>query len=275
MTTEFRKTKNLISHNCKAKYLPNGKTLLTIFNKDIFIDDGWECARPPRGENERTYVLDNPRSDNVRRAKNSVFEIAAANEWEYMVTLTLDGSKIDRYDRKEIIRPFTKWLQNSTARKGLMYVIVPELHEDGAVHFHGLTNGGLDLADSGTVKAKGKKKPIKRETARRYGLDPAELITVYNVDNFPLGYSTAIPLDGNREAVARYMTKYITKDFSKIFGKSYFAGGKELKRKLPFSLHDVKYADWGGREYEVPEVGKVKYIQIDTEEFNKYLGAAI
>lgn len=275
MTDEFRKSKNLISHNCKAKYLPSGKVLLTIFSRDIFIEDGWECEKVRRGELERTYVLDNPRSDNIRRAKNAVFEIAAANEWDYMVTFTLDGSKVDRYDKKAVIKPFAKWLQNSTARKGLRYLIVAELHKDGAIHFHGLTNGGLDLADSGTVKAPGKKKPIKRETARRYGLDPTSLKTVYNVENFKLGFSTAISLDGNREAVAKYMTKYITKDFAKIFGKSYFAGGEGLRRKLPFTLHDIKFDDFEGRTYEVPKVGYVKYIQIDTEEFKQYLLAAV
>ena len=36
------------------------------------------------------------------------------------------------------------WLSDRVKRKGLKYVLVPEMHKDGAWHFHGFTNLALD-----------------------------------------------------------------------------------------------------------------------------------
>lgn len=261
------KLKNELQKNAKIQYMPNGSINLTCFRYPVFMPDGWEVsdfgtARQSYGE----YCTDRPRNDNIRRAKNSVFEIAAANEWEYMVTFTLDSNVIDRYDISAISKPFLKWLQNTSARRGLRYLIIPERHADGAIHFHGLTAGGLDLIDSGTVKVSGKKKPIKISTAKRLHIPTEEWRTVWNVQNYRFGYSSAIALDGNAEAVARYVTKYVTKDFQKIFGKTYFAGGTGLRRRLPFELLNLDFDEVCGREYTAPYIGAVKYARVSAQE---------
>lgn len=265
-----------ILRNAKAKYQPDGKVSITVFNKPVFVPDGWE--RQDRGTLRRKGSEEQcsltPRADNLRRAKNAVYEIAGANDWSYLVTLTLNAEKIDRYNAKEIVKPFTKWLHNQKTRNGLRYLIIAEKHQDGAIHFHGLVNEALRLSDSGTVKVEGRKAPIKKATAKKYGYDLNDETvckTVYNIPGYNLGFSTAIKLDENKEAVSRYITKYVTKDFGKIFGKTYFAGGDGLRRALDFSLHDLPYEDFTTKEYIIQGFGAVKYITMTKEDFEIYL----
>ena len=262
-----------LKRNAKAKYIPNGKVKITLFNKGVFVPDGWE--RQDRGTFRRQVageqVALSPRADNLRRAKNAVYEIAAANDWSYLVTLTLNAEKIDRYNAKEIVKPFTKWLHNQATRNGLRYLIIAEKHKDGAIHFHGLFNENIKLTDSGTVTAPDRKKPIKKATAKKYGYDLSACKTVYNIPGYKFGFATAIPLDENKEAVSQYITKYVTKDFGKIFGKTYFAGGDGLRRELPFTLHNIPYDDFTTKEYTIQGFGAVKYIQMDKTDFEEYI----
>ena len=208
------KIEKAVKHNAKVKIFPDGKLHVTCFTRDIFTEEGWEYiyADDEKAQKESTlqnsqddkkeYDTSSPRDDNLRRAKAKIFDIALSNDWDYMITLTLDKQKIDRYNPKEIIGPFTKWLNNMVYRYGFKYLIVPELHEDGAIHFHGLINSALDLTDSGNVKVPGHKAPIKISTAKKYGYDITsnEVRTVYNISNYHLGFSSAVRIDKNVEA---------------------------------------------------------------------------
>lgn len=270
---DFRVTSAIAYHNTKVKVYPNGRYHVTCFTRDIF-NDGWEDIRPKYKREKQVYDLLNPRDDSMKRAKGKIFDIALSNSWDYMVTLTLDGSKIDRYNTKEIIKPFCIWLNNMVKRKGLKYLIVPEYHEDGAIHFHGLINDSLDLSDSGTVKVPDRKKPIKIATAKKYGYDlnSDEVRTVWNIDNYKLGFSTAVHIDDNVEAVSKYMTKYTCKNFQKIFGQSFFAGGGVRREPDTFYL-DIPYNRFlTGNEYKLPEnLGAVKYAVLTEETFQYFL----
>ena len=53
---------------------------------------------------------------------------------------------------------------------------------------------------------------------------------VYNVSDWKYGYSTAIETYGQASNLAFYVTKYITKDVKKIFGK-FFWSSKNINRK--------------------------------------------
>lgn len=192
-----------------------------------------------------------------------------------MVTFTLDKDKIDRYEPKEVKRAVNNWLYNNSKRKNLSYLVVPELHQDGAIHFHGLTNEALQTEFSETFLIKGiKMKPIKETTLRKKGFKPddEEVQKVYNVSNFPYGFTTAVELDENCEGVARYMTKYITKDLQKIFGNYYCCGGN-VKRELPYFITNLDYEKIEhATEVEVPVINSaVKYIICTSEELNRII----
>jgi hypothetical protein len=227
---------------------------------------------PPVKEAEAVKT-DRVRQDSFKRSKNAIFEIASANEWKYMVTFTVDKDKCDRYDREAVKKAFSGWLYDMSKRKGLKALIIPEYHKDKAIHFHGLINDTLEMEHSGTYKIEGEKKPVKESTLRRRGLTPrAENVKdVFNVKGYKLGFSTAVPLDGNVTRVSYYMTKYCTKDLEKIFGSYYFCVGK-VKRHLPYCICNMDIEDLKRLKNSVivdlPEnLGQVVYATITLDDF--------
>lgn len=169
-------------------------------------------------------------------------EIALCTDFDYFVTLTLDRQKIDRYSIDDAVARMRSWLDNRVRRHGLRYILLPELHEDGAVHFHGFFNAeGCTYADSGTLKIPGRKAPVRATGKKREKLLAAGAQVVYNISDWTLGFSTAIHLYGERTAAVAYVCKYVTKSPQKIGGRWYYSGG-ELRR-AEVSFWDFSYRD--------------------------------
>jgi hypothetical protein len=166
-----------------------------------------------------------------RRAKSKVFDyIMANNDLQLFCTLTLDKEKIDRMNYNDVIKKFNSWADNRVRRNGLKYVAVPELHKDGAIHFHLLCNGySFQIVDSGTYippeKINGNKKPRKLSTLKKYNVDISECQQVFNIPSWEFGFSSAIFIKGERLRVASYIAKYITKTLDKVGGRYYLHGG--------------------------------------------------
>lgn len=271
--------------NAKVKFTPDGFCKVSCFTRKIYKGEGYEALEyfsreqaeielmsPPVKESE-AVKSNRVRQDSFKRSKNAIFEIASANEWKYMVTFTVDKDKCDRYDREAVKKAFSGWLYDMSKRKGLKALIIPEYHKDKAIHFHGLINDSLDMEHSGTYKIEGEKKPVKESTLRRRGLTPrAENVKdVYNVKGYKLGFSTAVPLDGNVTRVSYYMTKYCTKNLEKIFGSYYFCVGK-VKRHLPFCICNMDIEDLkrvkNSVTVDLPEnLGQVVYATITIDDF--------
>lgn len=249
-------TQNQAFCNAKIKKYPNGDCYYSVFSKSVY--NPLNCEEVGKDEKEKISKKkskDNDvRQDNLKRAKEKVFDIALCNDWNYFITLTLDPQKVDRYDTENINKVVKKWLDNSVQRKNLRYLMLPELHKDGAVHFHGLVNSSLKMTDSQTFIVPGKKKPVKKLTLDKLGFSAEDeaVRRVFNIDDWKLGFSSAINLDDNCEAVAKYITKYITKDCQKIMGKFYYAGGKGLVRECPTEYLDIDYNSFVGAEYKIP-----------------------
>ncbi len=271
--------------NAKVKFTPDGFCKVSCFTRQIYKGEGYEALEyfsleqaelelqaPPKKE-EKEKKSERVRTDSFKRSKNAIFEIAAANEWKYMVTFTVDKEKCDRYDREAVKKAFSGWLYDMSKRKGLKALIIPEYHKDKAIHFHGLINDSLEMVHSGTYKIEGEKKPVKKSTLRRRGLTShAETVKdVYNVKGYKLGFSTAVPLDGNVTRVSYYMTKYCTKDLEKIFGSYYFCVGK-VKRHLPYCICNMDIEDLkrlnNSVTVDLPEnLGRVVYATITIDDF--------
>ncbi|MEG0110218.1 MAG: hypothetical protein RR675_03805, partial [Oscillospiraceae bacterium] len=218
-------------YNTRLKYFGDEFTKITCFSKPIFNPYKMERHKPPKKDkpvivdtDDTDDTLDDipeqykkkepsktsERQDALKRARDKVFEISFANDFQYFITLTLDETKISRTEKSVIAKALNIWFQNLVSRcSGFKYVFCPEYHADGkAIHFHGLCCGDLQLEDSGTVLVKGFDKPIRIAKAARLGLQGK---TVYNLKNWKYGHSTVVKLDGEKENVALYITKYITK----------------------------------------------------------------
>ena len=291
------KTLDEISNNAKVRFTRDGLCLITCFDKTRYREKGYEeiehffdgvqeyqkksKPRQKKEKNEPTKAeKEKNRQDSLKRAKKKVFEIASANEWHYMATFTLNKDVIDRYDSVEVQKRFGNWLSNMVQRKGLKGLFIPEKHEDGAIHFHGLMNDALTMHFSKTYKVMGIKKPMGERKLRNMKKSPTDtgVKPVFNVGEYKLGFSTAIPLDEqsavdevdkNTTRVSHYITKYCTKDLDKIFGSYYIAVGK-IERELPFLLCNMDFDELAkfGKVVKLPEnYGTVCYATITKDDF--------
>lgn len=165
------------------------------------------CPRRKRRENPVTS------DSSIRRSRTMLEDLCICNNFELFCTFTFDPK---RYNSKSILfcrNYMTTWLHNIKNRgsKGLEYLVVPELHKSGAIHFHALLRG-----------YHGKLKDSRHcQHGRR----------VYNLPNWHFGFSTAVEID-NQEAVSRYIRKYITKDMLVFPGKKRYFCSQGLVRPI-------------------------------------------
>lgn len=268
--------------NCKTKVYPDGSKIQIICSTDCFVRDGFEerenddifvsvdpyvkdvmfvGPEPPITEQTAkrhistrirdspgTYELDtDPRDDSVKRAIDHIFDIVMCNDWDYFITGTFNDEKVDASKASEVLLPVTRWLSDRVKRKGLKYLLVPELHPtSGRIHFHGLINDSLKLSDSGRVMYTGQ--AYRRSSLISQGIDPNNFKTVYNIDDWKFGFSTAIKVDNSAVRLARYVTKYICKDCQKIFGK-FFWSSRNIVRSPQILYDNVDYGDINEFEY--------------------------
>lgn len=178
--------------------------------------------------------------NSVARTKKTIYDLARSCEWEYFITLTFDGSKIDRTNFKQCMAKVRVWLQNQRRdyAPDLKFIMVPELHWDNVSwHCHGLLANveNMQFSDSGKV-AVGKKAYDRKGLYKDF---PA----IYNMSGWSLGWSTAIKIHDNEgHKTEQYITKYITKqscilakgchryyaskNLSSPNVKTYYVGGK-------------------------------------------------
>ena len=160
-----------------------------------------------------------------RRARARVRDIALSTPFTHFVTLTLAPDQIDRYDPVAIGKRLRVWLDNQVRRKGLTYVLVPERHKDGAIHYHGFFNDSLSYVDSGHTDPQGH--------------------PVFNIPEWRFGFTTAIPIYGNYAQAVSYVCKYIGKQGEKIGGRWYYSGGDLKGPEIVYGIAE----DWEENTY--------------------------
>lgn len=226
-----------ISHNIRIKLYPDGGAVVLAATRPVFREPGWEAVRPSVRERSGAEHDNQNEARAMRRARAAVRDLARATVFSYFVTLTLDKEKIDRYDEDIIIRRLNVWLDNRVRRCGLTYVLVPEHHADGAIHFHGFFNDALPAVASGHFDDAGHE--------------------VYNLPSWDFGFSTAVKLYGDYEKAVSYVCKYIGKEGAKIGGRWYYSGGKLSRPSVVYADGDFDKiaAAEGVYIYSVPEAG--------------------
>ncbi len=227
------------------------------------IDPAWwteaEAMRKEIKDRERSWES---LQRSMRRARVKVRDYCLSTDMKYFCTFTLDQEKIDRYDIKVITKKLSKWLNNQVERKGIAYVMVPELHQDGAIHFHGMLTEGLEVVDSGTIIPRGEdrpRRPHSEKQAEAWLRDGGR--KVYNLPGWPYGFTTALELEGNYEAAVNYVSKYISKGLGespdylpcKVGGRWYYSGGALGRPDVEFfnsNMEDLQDA-FGGSAHAI------------------------
>ena len=249
-----------MAHNVRLRHYPAiGMTEVMVASKSVFGG-----SEPPEhekilqrmqhvgGKMENCCKPVQQQQENIdraaRRARAAVrsYGYANADVWTWFVTLTVSpDASIDRYNITDCVRRQGQWLSNQVKRHGLCYVLVPELHKDGAIHWHGFFNDALPMVDSGTMIVPGHSKPIRPRSAS----DRACGKPVYNCPAWKYGFSTAIRLEGDRRKAISYVCKYIGKRTEdggcdgKIGGRWYYSGG-DLRKP------EETYADIAVEDFE-------------------------
>lgn len=233
--TDRLKLSSEVTHYAKVYTYPCGVVDILCSTKPIFREVGWETAQWPKatpplpkstavdesdsgGECEGDGAqAEEPKQESepeakaediarsMRRAKSKLRRLALSNDFKWFVTLTLDPAKVDRYDPGQVVRKLTTWAHNQVRRRGLRYILVPERHKDGALHFHGFFNDALDAVPSGHKDKAGH--------------------MIYNLPGWCLGFTAAIEVYGDYAGAVAYVCKYIGKQGDKPGGRWYYSGG--------------------------------------------------
>ena len=206
-------------YKTKIKEYPNGTKVYTVYNAALLIAENDNSIHLSESlKNEKTAEeLQLEKNRALWKIKTKIKDYILCNDFDYFWTLTFDS---DRYNYAVAFEKMGKWLEKMRKKYGKFnYIMIPELHKDGAIHFHGVT-GGLNavVRDSG-VKHKG--------------------VKVYNCIDWQHGFTTLTRVR-SKEKTATYVTKYVTKEMqNSIVGK----GKKKYWCSRGLRLPAVSYTD--------------------------------
>lgn len=262
----LRVSEGCVFRNAQIKRYPDGSAVVMVFDRNIIRAPGFEACgsqNRPEDEPERVSTPDDQErreaanlARSKRRARAAVFDLALATDFSFFATFTVDPLRVrDRLDDEEVFRHLHAWLDNNVRRHGLAYVLVPEYHKKGGLHFHALINDALRVVDSGTVSLPGGGKPKRpRSKAQRDAWLAAGGQPVYNLPGWSFGFTTAIRLYGDRSAAVGYVVKYITKSEKKIGGRWYYSGGELRRPSVSTAWADFNAAAELGRVFDISEL---------------------
>ena len=210
------------------KRYTDDKYKLTVHNVLRRRGYEYESDKLPKLRNVNNDKLLN----NIARARNTVFEYALCNDWQYFATLTLDGRKYNRYDLKKYIKDLGSFLYNINKRRDIKvkYLLIPEQHKDGAWHLHGLFMGfnDNDLVPFTRDMFNNGKIPI-------YILNHIDDNVLFKWQKYSdkFGYCVFDKIR-DKDRVSSYILKYFSKDMSKSV--------TDLNARLFYSSHGLKKA---------------------------------
>lgn len=181
-----------------------------------------------------------PSERSVRRTQQTIKDIVLCNDFELFCTFTFDSAKIDRYDINACFTAMSGFLHNAkyTHSRALKWLVVPEHHKDGAFHFHALLSGYNGILKATKCHQNGRQ--------------------IFNISGWRRGFSTAVKID-NKDAVANYVRKYITKDMMTEFGRRRYFASRNLVRpvktinsdKFKNSLPLFRQKVYEGNDYDI------------------------
>lgn len=179
---------------------------------------------------------DKKRDDSLSRSKRLITDLILSNPFEYFCTFTFDPLKIDRFDYSVCQKRLSKFFNHFKERYApdFKYIIIPEFHKDGAIHFHGVCSGFPDgelvVPDYIYKRVDGNYIPYRNY---RHYLDWPRYHKSF-------GFFNCSKIR-NYNACAFYVTKYITKDLVDVGkGRAVYMCSKGLERpKLVYDVDDM------------------------------------
>lgn len=207
-------------------------TWLKAFRNSGVADD--------RKRTKKNTVNEDKLDNNIQRARTAIKELALCNSWDYWCTFTLSPEKFDRYNLKGYVSALGEFLHSYNRRLSpdspeyVRYLLVPEMHKDGAWHMHGFIKG-IRESDLYTNKN-------GYVTWRQYE------------DKFGFISMKKITGEDGVQKLSSYMSKYTTKDIFRTvseLGAHLYYHSKGLRRaETVFKGHAELLCDW---DWEHPD----------------------
>lgn len=187
-------------YKTKIKLYPSGIKQLTVYKDSILVKNSEKkvtlYSEVEKGKSEEDFQREKQRE--LWKIKTKIKDYVLCNDFDQFWTLTFNS---DRYDYSIAFEKMSKWLRKMRDKYGRFnYIVIPELHKDGAIHFH---------AVFGNFKGKLINSGKKHKN-----------VTVWNSADWEYGFTTITRMR-NKERCASYVTKYFTKDMqNSIVGKN-------------------------------------------------------
>lgn len=196
--------------NVRIKSFPDGRK--QYFYSEKVKECGYEMSDEIEHDGSQ---VERKERENMSRAKQVVYDLARCNRWDWYCTLTFNGYLVDRYDYKACFEYLRKFADNLYKTYGCLYLFIPEQHEDGAFHFHGLIQGDLPVTPALT--------PAGRQVKSKGHL-------IYSIPSFKAGFSNASQVKDS-DRISSYITKYLSKQMTAPKGSHrYLASTRKLLR---------------------------------------------
>jgi hypothetical protein len=218
-----------------ASYYPDMIKVYVPFSPIQRLPRGWETSEESKDHSSVFNSINSGESSeerSIRRSRQLVYDYILCNRFNLFATITI---ATDRHNIEHSKQKLNTWLKNQRDRNGkFYYVIVPEYHKDGAIHFHGVFNNYL-----GKLKESRSARTNRRLTSNNK--------QVYEFAEYKSGFTKVqyigdTPTDQVR--VGGYIRKYITKEMVSIFGKKRFWASQGLKKPIqednPAWLNDIE-----------------------------------
>ena len=226
---------HLYFYNTSIKTYANGEQKIKYHNYDTCI--GLPSLRKEgRGSTESK---EHSRYISLLRSKQKIIDLVYHNglikPWKYFLTLTFDPERVNSNNYNDVSDALKKWINNMKHQNPQMeYVIVPEPHKSGRIHFHGLFR---NVPNWLLTEARN---PKTNRLIKKNG------VQVFNLNNYKYGYST-VSVVKDLTAVSVYISKYMTKELLNLSYKKRY---------------------WSSRSLELP---KVEYAMFDEQSFKFYI----
>lgn len=162
----------------------------------------------------------------VRRSRVLISDYVLCNKFDMWCTFTFNKQKHDRQDVNHCKSVMQLWLERRKRKNhAFKYLIVPEYHKDGALHFHALISGY-----NGTLKAT----KLKTKTNK----------IVHVITGYRAGNAQAVFIDDDYDRIIGYLKKYITKDMPLLYGKRRFWCSTNLNKPIKTRNGIAKFKLW-------------------------------
>lgn len=227
--------KNRIIYDCKiikcgdyiqAYYFSDKRSILNKDNKEQFKLSKLNIKDIDLDNLYKESRVDSPKEimlSNAIRSNLNCQRIAKTNRhvWETFITLTFKENMTDISTANKI---FNAWRTNIKKLKSdFKYLAVPEFQKRGAVHYHILSNLGIEDKDIILKQNKKTGKAVKFDD-------------LYDVKYWTKGFARVDFIKNDYKKIYSYICKYMTKDIdNKLFGKKRYFYSQNLDK--PFETY--------------------------------------